>query len=198
MKCSFHFHRDRPLRGLLALILGVAMLAGFDNTSQAGDTSHSSGLAKLSLIAYDYTDYPISDYYVNGAWGGNVAVSNTTSGGGGGTCCVLWKKNQKLPVTVHIRWASHMCTYKEEVQGQTFSSHKVFYDERDVKVTKATSTDPKYFETHFYPDGHIETAVTGEISSPRLKLPVKKNIRRRPGAKPIPRCTQKQLEKKNG
>lgn len=182
----------------VVLCLTAILLAGCNNTSHADDTSHSSGLAKLSLIAYDYTDYPISDYYVNGAWGGNVAVSNATSGGGGGTCCVLWKRSQKLPVTVHVRWASHMCTYQKKVHDQIFTRHKVFYSERDVKVTQATSEDPEYFETHFYPDGHIEATVTSDISPPRLKLPVKKNIRRRPDAKPVPRCTKKQLEKKSG
>lgn len=192
-----HLSSTACLRALLCMT--AILLAGCNNPSHADDTSHSSGLAKLSLIAYNYTDHTISDYYVNGAWGGNVAVSNVTSGGGGGTCCVLWKKNQKLPVAVHVRWVSHMCTYKKKVDGQLFTRYKAFYDERDIKVTKVTSNDPEYFETHFYPDGHIEAAVTSDYTPPRLKLPVtKKKPRRRPGATPIPRCTPQQIKQKNG
>lgn len=199
MKHSLHPRLSWFPRSLLALIVGVALLAACDNTSQAGDVSHSSGLAKLSLIAYNYTDHTISDYYVDGAWGGDVAVSGPDAGGSKQTCCVLWKKNQKLPATVHVRWASHICTYKKNVHGQTFKRHKVFYSERNVQVTQATSKDPEYFETHFYPDGHIEAAVTSDYTPPRLKLPITKTKpRRRPGATRTPQCTHQQLKKKNG
>jgi hypothetical protein len=31
--------------------------------------------------------------------------------------------------------------------------------------------DPKTFEVNFYPDGHVEAAITHWPSSPRIKLP---------------------------
>lgn len=164
-----------------------------DAVSNKGETVY------LTLVAYNYTDHTISDYYVNGAWGANVAVSGETSGGSKSTCCVRWVVGQDLPVTAHIKWESHICSYKKEVDGQLFTRYRLFYSERDVQVTQATTNDPEYFETHFYPDGHIEVAVTSDRSKPRLRLPVIGGVgtgtpRQRPGAAPVPECTPKQLQ----
>lgn len=147
----------------------------------------------LTLHGYNYTDHYIDSYSVNGAGGGNLFISDANSGGGGGACCVLWGVGQRLPVQVHIRWESSACVYTKNVDGEDFERAKQFYSERDVQVTGPIPADPQYFETHFYPDGHIEVAVTDNYSPPRLIRPALKNGLR-PGAKPWPPCTSEQLK----
>lgn len=146
----------------------------------------------LTMLAYNYTDNYIDSYEVDGASGGNVFVSGPTSGGGGGTCCVRWLVGRPLPVKVHIRWESGACVYTKRVDGEDFERAKQFFSERDVWLTTPPSENPQFFETHFYPDGHIEVAVTDDYTPPRLKLPRTKHMVR-PGSKDQPRCTSEQL-----
>jgi hypothetical protein len=40
-----------------------------------------------------------------------------------------------------------------------------------VEVGPPFPADPQNFEVHFYPDGHVEAAVTRWSSAPRIKLP---------------------------
>lgn len=147
----------------------------------------------LTMIGYNYTDHYIDNYSVNGAWGGNVFISDSDSGGSKDACCVRWVVGQSLPVMVHIRWESSACVYTKNVEGENFERAKQFYSEKDVSLKGPIPSDPQYFETHFYPDGHVEVAITSDISPPRLKLAAKKNGLR-PGAKPWPKCTPGQLK----
>jgi hypothetical protein len=172
----------------LLLVLGACQAQSATNKPPAmGQT------VWLPMMGYNYTGHYIDNYSVNGAWGGNVFISSATSGGGGGTCCVRWVVGQSLPVKVHVRWESSACVYTKNVEGQEFERAKQFYSEKDVWLKGPASADPQYFETHFYPDGHVEVAITSDISPPRLKLPANRNGLR-PGAKPWPKCTAEQLK----
>lgn len=156
--------------------------------------ARSGQVVNLTLIAYNYTDNYIDSYQVNGAGGGNVFVSSPTTGGSKSSCCVRWIVGQALPVTVHIRWESSECIYTKRVEGQDFERAKSFYSEKNVELIKPPSSDPKFFETHFYSDGHIEFAITDDYSPPRLKLPRTAHMVR-PQQKQWPRCTAAQLRK---
>lgn len=172
----------------LLLVLGACQAQSAPNKSPV-----SGQTVWLTMIGYNYTDHYIDNYSVNGAGGGNVFISSATSGGGGGACCVRWVVGQSLPVMVHIRWESGACVYTKNVEGQDFERAKQFYSEKDVWLKGPVSTGPQYFETHFYPDGHVEVAITSDISPPRLKLPARKNGLR-PSVKPWPKCTAEQLK----
>lgn len=176
---------------ILVCVLGVAACQA-QNASSGSLAPHKGQVVNLTLIAYNYTDNYIDSYQVNGADGGNIFLSNSTTGGSKSGCCVHWAVDQPLPVTVHIRWQSSECIYTERVSGQNFDSAKSFYSERDVKLTKTPSANPKFFETHFYPDGHIEVAITDDYTPPRLKLQETAK-HERPGARPEERCTPAQL-----
>ena len=61
---------------------------------------------------------------------------------------------------------------------ETYSPRKMIepagpYHQVRVEVKGPIPPDPEYIEIHFYPDGHIEAAISGGInapSPPRLKL----------------------------
>lgn len=110
----------------------------------------------LTVQGYNYTDYEISSFEVNGQGGGNLMVSSPTDGGGKGVCCVSLTTPVKLPKTVRIKWA----VPPEDKR----------WCELDVALQGPIPPKPEYFEVHFYPDGRIEVAVTEGMSPPRLKL----------------------------
>lgn len=146
----------------------------------------------LTLHGYNYTDHYIDSYSVNGAGGGNLFVSDAGSGGGGGACCVRWTVGQRLPVKVRVRWESSACVYIKNVDGEDFERAKQFFSEEDAWIKGPIPINPQYFETHLYPDGHVEVAITDNYSPPRLKrLALKNGLR--PGVAPWPKCTTEQM-----
>ena len=179
-----------PLRQLVQklLLISLPLFA----LSACAAVSGKNNEVWLTLMGYNYTDHYIDNYYVDGVWGGNVFLSTEEAGGGKSTCCVKWKKGTKLPVTVRVRWQSDACRYIKRVDDEDFPAAKVFYSEKDVELTGPIPDDPQYFETHIYPDGHVEVAIADEYGPPRLKLP---NINhQRPGATPLPECTPEQMK----
>ena len=54
--------------------------------------------------------------------------------------------------------------------GYTFKAPLHTFKEQDVELTGPVPKKPGYFEAHFYPDGHIEVAITETWSEPRLRL----------------------------
>lgn len=180
------------LLGVLFMALGACQAQGMK--ASAGDKMPTAGqTVMLSLVGYNYTDHYIDNYDVNGVWGGNLFISNATSGGSKYTCCVRWVVGHTLPVKVRIRWESSACTYTKNVDGAEFERARQFYSEKDVLLNGPISARPQYFETHFYPDGHIEVTVTDRVSPPRLTRPALKNGLR-PGVAPWPKCTPDQIK----
>ena len=186
-----------PLRQLVQKLLLISLplfalsacaaVSGKDASPKKGD------VVWLGLMGYNYSDHYIDNYSVNDAGGGGLRVSSPTSGGGGITCCVKWKLGQSLPVTVRVRWQSDACRYIKRVDDEDFPAAKVFYSEKDVELTGPIPNDPRYFETHFYPDGHIEVAVADRVRPPQLRLP-RTHDSRRPGVPDLPECTPEQMK----
>lgn len=125
----------------------------------------------LTITGYNYTNRHINDFYVSGNGGLNVFVSSRTSGGGGSVCCVkyiigatLWKPE--------VRWQVGGCTFnsRKDRYGKNFFDIHYFYKEVKASLDVKIPSNPKYLEVHFYPDGHVETAITELPSAPRLAL----------------------------
>jgi hypothetical protein len=123
----------------------------------------------LGIMGYNYTDRAIADFSVNGAWGANVYVSTPTAGGGGTMCCVVMDRETKTPFWVTVRYQMDAL--------EAYPPRRVIepagpYKTAKVEVTGPIPPDPSYLEIHFYPDGHIEAAISGSDgpSPPRLKL----------------------------
>jgi hypothetical protein len=108
----------------------------------------------LTIYGYNYTDTEIGSFEVNGQGGGNLPTSSPTAGGGSSVCCLTVFTPTVKPKTVKIKWTRDLDTWCEQ----------------EVVLAPFAEPNPKYFEVHFYPDGHIELAITEDSSDPRLKL----------------------------
>jgi hypothetical protein len=194
-------HESKPVskfRAYLTFLLGLsAALAqsGCEGKPRGGQAElqtsaeRSEGktpdgtLLHLTLTGYNYSNRYIDQFSVNGNGGGNLFVSGPTSGGGGSICCVRRVKGATRPVKV--RWQSSACMYSEKASSgsEVFSRIHNYFTEAQVEVTFDNSDHPKYFEVHFYPDGHVEAAMTKEASNPRLVL-----SKQREDRSSFPRC----------
>jgi hypothetical protein len=74
--------------------------------------------------------------------------------------------------------------------GRTHLAHSFFREIR-VKVDPRLPDDPQEFEVHFYPDGHVEAAITDGSSSPRLVY-----SKGREDRSEFPRCPNEKEPKK--
>jgi len=151
---------------LIALVLGSAALL-FYRHSAAERESHA-----LTIYGYNYTNRHIAGFEVNGQGGSDLSVSSESTGGGKGTCCVGWRDGTKLPKKIHVKWISGGCTFLSPPNkfGERYPSVRHYYSEVDAVLHGPIPSDPGYFEVHFYPDGHVEVAITELPSKPRLKL----------------------------
>jgi hypothetical protein len=123
----------------------------------------------LAIVGYDYTDRAVADFSVNDAWGANVSVSTPTSGGGKIICCVAMSRSTKTPFWVDVEYQMDAL--------ENYSPRKVIepsgpYRKARVEVKGPIPPDPSYLEIHFYPDGHLEGAISGKDGplGPRLRL----------------------------
>ena len=103
---------------------------------------------------YNYTDTYIDSFEVNGAGGGNLEVSIPTAGGGKNACCLTLVSGLPLDTEFKIKWTRDRTRWCEQT----------------VRLTKPVPIEPRYFEVHFYLDGHIEVEATQAASAPRLLL----------------------------
>lgn len=142
----------------------------------------------LALVGFNYTHRYIDAFSVNGQGGGNLYVSSPTSGGGGSVCCVSYLQGSAAR-QVTVRWQSGGCMYRAAgvlADGRTHLAHG-FFKEVKVQVDPHIPDRPSNLEVHFYPDGHVEAAITENESSPRLVY-----SKDRADRSPFPRCPDEQ------
>lgn len=159
---EFHFGR-----WLCLLFVVPALLACKGKLESA----QSESIVSLSLTGYNYTNRYIDDFSFDGLGGGNLFVSGPNGGGGGSVCCVRYVVGADA-WTADIRWQVDACTYGERTFSDGTKHHDIhrIYKEAKVKIDPRIPANPKYLEVHFYPDGHVEAAMTQESSAPRLAL----------------------------
>jgi hypothetical protein len=114
----------------------------------------------LDIVGYNYTNRYIDSFKVDGYGGGNISLSTPTSGGGSPFCCYYFMPGVGFPYEIEVEWAP--------------SASDGPWKKTKALIPEPKTDRPKYLEIHFYPDGHIESELTGEYSPPRLKL-TKKN-----------------------
>lgn len=148
----------------MRIVLTVSLLVAMTGCSRAKPIG-------LAIEGYNYTNRFIADFTVtdesgNGAWGGDVLLSTPTAGGGKDTCCVMLDPKNKKPVRLRIDWTFDRI---DDASGHTIvpAVKKTAW----VTVSPPYPNDPQNFEVHFYPDGHVEAAVTHWSSPPRISLP---------------------------
>ncbi|QIE24156.1 hypothetical protein SBC1_20490 [Caballeronia sp. SBC1] len=123
----------------------------------------------LGIMGYNYTDRAVADFAVNGAAGSNVELSTPTAGGGKLSCCVVLGRNIKAPFWIDIEYK--MSALESYPPRRMIESSGKYVKAR-VEVKGPIPPDPSYLEIHFYPDHHIEAAISGADGPlpPRLKL----------------------------
>lgn len=169
------------------MLLAWPLLGGCHTVGQFHsriDMSSEPQLLRLGIVGYNYTNRHINTFSVNGAGGGNVAVSSPTSGGGGTTCCVPYVKGVR-DLRLTVKWQSGGCYYrvKSTISDEVFDHIHPYFKEAEILVEQPIEDNPKYVEIHFFPDGSIKAFITGSASLPRLKLP-----KERADRSPYPRC----------
>lgn len=142
---------------------GPAATPALQNTTGAPEKQQSSqGRYALGIVGYNYTDLAIEDFSVMGQSGFNLGVSNESSGGGKTACCAGWAPSTLLPKPIKIQWTRDMKRWCRQT----------------VMLRHPGPLEPTTFEVHFYPDGHIEVAITDKYSPPRLRLAAIGRVRR--------------------
>lgn len=132
----------------------------------------------LTILGYNYTNRYIDQFSVNGAGGSNLQVSTPEEGGGKGTCCAVWVDGTPLPVTMHVQWVADTCVeFLTNKYGERRATARNTYKEQDVLFKGPVPADPNNLEVHFYPDGHIEIAITKMPSKPLLKLDPEREVK---------------------
>lgn len=149
------------------------------------------GMTSLAIVGYNYTTRSIDSFSVDGQGGGNIHVSSPTSGGGGIVCCALYHPGAMIK-KVQVRWQADGCYFAEQytMSKQMHDVLHMYYREQDAPLEILATSNARYMEVHFYPDGSIKAAVTSELSLPRLSLD-----QRRRGQNPYPRCPNDQEPK---
>lgn len=161
---------NKPLRLLTAwLMLALtsacnSQTAGTPTSEPLKSTSASEEFRSynLTLVGYNYTDFGIGNFEVNGKGGGNIEVSEGEEGASGSVCCFTVYSPMPHAQPVTIKW--------NPIDDK--------WCEQTVMLEPPLPPKPENFEVHFYQDGHIEVAVTeshpARMHSPaRLILPAK-------------------------
>ena len=159
-------------RAMVSTALGV-MLALAVTGCDARDSEFAAPRESvgLTIYGYNYTNRYIDQFYVNGNGGENLRVSGPSSGGGGSVCCFSYTPDTPAPKTVKVKWVASGCTYKVKgTYGEIFDDIYHFFKTLEIPVNPKVPANPGYFEVHFYPDGHVEAAITEHSSPPRLIL----------------------------
>ncbi len=189
--------KQKTFRILVAACLVTTSCAASPPNTVVGDSTGANAVQGLLIQGYNYTDTFIDSFTVNGAGGGNIFVSSPTTGGGKSTCCHSFDPNAARPVQLRIRWAAAYCM---EHKANPYAFGPRFVDERKtlwkeaLVPLSAVSTPAMALEVHFYPDGHVEAAVTPGYSPPRLKLPITADEQRPGTSSNFPLCSHDQLQ----
>jgi hypothetical protein len=186
---SSQFSWRRPASSLLSMMMMLVLSACHaQSPDSAGEDKADAKIPlgtplSLTLQGFNYTDKYIDRFQVDGLGGGNIFVSTETNGGGKSACCVSYVLGASAR-KVKIRWQTDACRFNERIsRGQKYSNIHSFFKEVEVQVDRDIPEHPRYFEVHFYPDGHVEAAMTEQASRPRLIL-----SKSREDNTPYPRC----------
>lgn len=150
----------------------------------AEDVKQDNSKVFVSLMGFNYTNRFIDSYSVDDSGGGHVGMSSPTAGGSGTMCCAIIDKSTKEKILVKVRWQVDGCTYLvRNSSGELDKVRHKFHKEKFVYLEPTSLANPRYLETHFFPDGTIKLQITEDISLPKLKLSDE-----RPDQSKFPRC----------
>ncbi|MFT3858323.1 MAG: DUF3304 domain-containing protein [Aquabacterium sp.] len=173
--------------------LSLIVLGATGCVASQQEVTRASQAQGLLIQGYNYTDTHIDSFTVNGVGGGNVFVSSPTTGGGKSACCYSFDPLSNARVT--IRWAASYCMYTATNKyGETYQWRKSLFREDVIPVEGLGIREASALEVHFYPDGHVEAAITAGHSPPRLQQPITADEQRPGASRNFPPCAHEQLQ----
>ena len=110
----------------------------------------------VCLQAFNHTERGISNYSVNGEWGGNSPPKEPGDeyGGGGKFSCGI-----TIEVgDVKVKWNYARKTREAIERGDPPETHEV-----TVPMPEAESNHSRYFQVHIFPDNHVELKLTDHM-----------------------------------
>lgn len=143
---------------LVALLLLISALAGIVYWAVEVRTPSTY---VVCLQGFNHTDRWISEYRVNGQWGGNIAPKGEgdSYGGGGSFACGATVDGK----AVTVKWEYSLPKTEDYDRGVTPETHQV-----TVPMPVAESNRSRYFQIHIFPDHHIELQLS-DTSIPNRK-----------------------------
>ncbi len=167
--------QNRNLISLIAVAVVIVFVLGinwFFNIDTASIFNTKTTRRNLEINGFNYTDFYIDGFTVNGQGGGNVFVSTPTSGGGGGVCCIRWDDSITPPMTVTVEWTHDNVTVCRQ----------------EVRIQEPFPAEPNHLGIHFFQDGHVEAAVTEEYPELKLELESVNEAERKASGNVMPPC----------
>ena len=136
----------RPLRRIAFLLLFfVVSVFGI----QMGSTWYNDKYGPMggyNLRGLNYRDLPITSFWVNDVWGGNV-FAGSASGGGGTTCCLMISRQaKKLTVTWEV----------EQTNEEARANKPIELKSREVELPEITNQKRGHLAIHFLPNDEIK------------------------------------------
>ena len=123
----------------------------------------------VCLQGFNHTTRYISDYRVNGQWGGNISEKEGDDeyGGGGGFSC--GSAIETGPVKV--MWQFPLQTREQLNKGIEVPPET---HEATVPMPEAESNHSRYFQVHIFPDHHVELQLLDNSFSDEQILELRK------------------------
>lgn len=177
----------------LRLAVLLLLSCGVAGCMASGGQKPSDGPVSLLIQGYNYTDDYIENFTVDGQGGGNVFEGGLNSVPGGGVCCIAYRPGTPFPIKLKVRWTASYCRYKKTNQyGETYERRRGLWKETEALILDPPKGVPSALELHFFPDGHVEAAITEGSSPPRMKRPLDADGGRPGVSHDYPWCTDEQ------
>lgn len=143
--------RLRRRRTVALLIVAAAMLVSY-SVLRAGPKNRAFMPVAITGVHHLGSAYNISDFYVDGYFGGNVGREG---GGGRSACCVELPEKWREGLTVEVRWAINDWSQENnaEIDAGNYRSLKSGGVYR-ARVPVEKYNEPEHLWVHFFPKGY--------------------------------------------
>ncbi|MBP6654129.1 MAG: DUF3304 domain-containing protein [Propionivibrio sp.] len=99
------------------LLAGLALALTLTACQEPKEPDNKEGVP-VGITGINHTTTYIADFYIDGAFGGNISNINNGGGGGSTTCCVVIPHHYRPGLTAKVRWnhtESRIDNWKETV-----------------------------------------------------------------------------------
>ncbi len=137
------------------LLLGFVFLT-LQACSKADDADKKPEGTPVSISGYNYTIEGIQEFYVNGAWGGNLGIGD---GGGSIVCCVMLPDKWTPGLSATVEWRRSDCQGNGPGNERCpFGTHGEGWHEKTLKSTVPVEPydRPNTLQVMFLPNDEVK------------------------------------------